>query len=206
LLQRTPGRGRRSCRETSCSYLCVEAPARNAGFSAKLPRESLPEPLVLEDRLVAPPREGVQAHQGDVSLFSDRLFGDRQPEDSDGRLIFTAFLVQPGQLGEQLKVGPPQFRPTLLGLFFVAVLGQEFAGVKLYGRAVGRGLPAAAAASSKASTSTHSDSSGHRASMSPRSWRWRLPGRLRATRGRSGGHGRGCWRQHRSEGRARTGP
>ena len=63
-----------------------------------------------------------------------RLFGDRQPEDFDGRLVFLAFLMQPGQ---QLQVSPPQFRPTFLSPFFVAVLGQELARVKLYGCPVG---------------------------------------------------------------------
>ena len=92
---------------------------------------------------MASAREGVEAHQAGVRSFSGRLFGDRQPEDFDGRLVFLPFLMQPGQLGQQLQVSPPQFRPTFLGPFFVAVLGQELTRIKLYGCPVGCGPPAA---------------------------------------------------------------
>ena len=77
-----PGGGRQWAKDQPGNYRLVSL-RRGAEFRANLSREGLPEALVLEDRRVAPPREGVEAHQVGVRSFSGRLFGDRQREDFD---------------------------------------------------------------------------------------------------------------------------
>jgi hypothetical protein len=117
------GGGRRSLRELPGSYCFVEAPSLHARLFAESLVENLAEPLVLEDRLVALSREGEEAHESCVRLFSGRLLGRRLPERFDGRPVVPTLLVKPGKLQEQRVVRAPELFPLLLRPRLVDVFG-----------------------------------------------------------------------------------
>ena len=84
----------------------------------------LPQPLVLEDRLLVLPRNGVQACKAGVCLFSGRLFGDYLPERFYGRLELPVLFAEHGQLDEEREVKLPQLFPPTLHPPLVAVTRQ----------------------------------------------------------------------------------
>src|SRR5215203_4093447 len=132
-----PGGGFRSSRKAPSPYLFVEVSGLVTGLSG----EGLPEPLILQNSLLASPAKGVQAHQAGVRLFPGWIFGVRPPEHLDAPLVFFALFVERSQIQEQRVIQAAQLPPPVLRPLLVAVFRKQLPGVLLDRRFVSGGRP-----------------------------------------------------------------